>query len=76
MEPLTQAQFDRLVRFDTDQSVDAHCHCLPAIDDGPRTMADALELCRALAADGVTTVVATPHQLGAYGQRPGVARRS
>jgi protein-tyrosine phosphatase len=66
MEPLTQAQFDRLVRFDTDQSVDAHCHCLPAIDDGPRTKADALDLCRALVADGVTTVVATPHQLGAY----------
>ena len=66
MVTLSQTQFDRLVRFDTDQSVDAHCHCLPGIDDGPRTMAEALELCRALVADGITTVVATPHQLGAY----------
>jgi protein-tyrosine phosphatase len=66
MVPPSQAQLDRLARFDTDQSVDVHCHCLPGIDDGPRTTAEALELCRALVADGITTVVATPHQLGAY----------
>ena len=66
MAPLTQAQLDRLARFDTDQSVDVHCHCLPGIDDGPRTVSEALELCRALVGDGITTVIATPHQLGAY----------
>lgn len=49
--------------------VDVHCHCLPALDDGPATAADALVLCRRLAADGITEVVATPHQLGRYDGR-------
>jgi protein-tyrosine phosphatase len=66
MVPFTQTQTNRLIRFDTDQSVDVHCHCLPGIDDGPRTTAEAVDLCRALVGDGITTVVATPHQLGAY----------
>lgn len=46
--------------------VDIHCHCLAGIDDGPAVMPDALALCRALSDDGITTVVATPHQLGRY----------
>lgn len=46
--------------------VDIHCHCLPGLDDGPATMAEALALCRALVWDGVDTVIATPHQLGRY----------
>lgn len=41
--------------------IDLHCHLLPGIDDGPRTLDDALELARACVADGVRTVVATPH---------------
>ncbi len=45
---------------------DIHCHCLPGRDDGPADGSGALSLCRALVADGVRTVVATPHQLGAY----------
>jgi len=52
--------------------VDLHCHCLPGIDDGPATPAAALDLCRALTDDGITTVIATPHQLGRYdGRNPG-----
>ncbi len=46
--------------------VDIHCHCLPAVDDGPATMADALALCRALVDDNVMHVIATPHQLGRF----------
>ena len=46
--------------------VDIHCHCLPGLDDGPADGAEALALCRALVADHVGTVVATPHQLGRY----------
>jgi len=46
--------------------VDIHCHCLPGLDDGPRTMAESLELCRMLVCEGVTTAVATPHQLGRF----------
>lgn len=48
------------------ERVDVHCHCLPGLDDGPPTLAEALELCRALVADGVTTAIATPHQLGRF----------
>jgi protein-tyrosine phosphatase len=41
--------------------IDTHCHLLAGIDDGPRTDAEALRLARRLVADGVTTVVCTPH---------------
>jgi protein-tyrosine phosphatase len=36
------------------------------VDDGPETLDDSLDLCEALVADGITTVIATPHQLGVY----------
>jgi len=48
---------------------DIHCHCLPGLDDGPRTMAETLALCRRLVAEGIATVVATPHQLGRFDGR-------
>ena len=41
--------------------IDLHCHVLPGIDDGPRTVDEALALCKAVAADGVQVVAATPH---------------
>jgi protein-tyrosine phosphatase len=41
--------------------IDLHCHVLPGIDDGPETLADSLELCRAAVAAGTKTIVATPH---------------
>jgi len=65
-EPMTDAQRRRLERFGAAESVDIHCHVLPGIDDGPPTPGDSVELCKALAADGITTVIATPHQLGRY----------
>jgi protein-tyrosine phosphatase len=51
------------------QFVDVHCHCLPNLDDGPASVEEALTLCRVLAADHVSTVVATPHQLGRFEDR-------
>ena len=63
-EQQTDAQRRRLERFGAAESVDIHCHILPGVDDGPATEDDAVALCRALAADGITTVCATPHQLG------------
>ena len=56
----------RLAEFDSPRCVDIHCHCLPGLDDGPASMEDAVALCRALVKDGITSVVATPHQLGRY----------
>lgn len=41
--------------------IDLHCHVLPGVDDGPQTLGDTLELCRAAVAAGTRTVVATPH---------------
>jgi protein-tyrosine phosphatase len=67
--PFTPPQLDRLRRFGAARCVDIHCHCLPGVDDGPKTGLDAVALCRALVADGITTAVATPHQLGRYDRR-------
>lgn len=59
-------QQKRLDEFDAPRSVDIHCHCLPGLDDGPATVEEAVALCEALTRDGITTVIATPHQLGRY----------
>ncbi len=41
--------------------IDLHCHVLPGIDDGPRTIAGSLALARKARAAGIETLVATPH---------------
>ena len=41
--------------------IDLHAHILPGIDDGPRSLEDALEMARLAVAEGITTMVATPH---------------
>lgn len=41
--------------------IDLHCHFLPGVDDGPETMAEALDLARAAVADGITHSVLTSH---------------
>jgi protein-tyrosine phosphatase len=42
--------------------VDMHAHLLAGLDDGPRTRADAVEMCRAMVAEGVGYVAALAHQ--------------
>ncbi len=49
--------------------IDIHCHCIPGLDDGPKTVRDAIGLCNALAEDGIQSVIATPHQLGYFDGR-------
>jgi protein-tyrosine phosphatase len=41
--------------------IDLHTHILPGVDDGARTLDDALDMARAFVAEGITTVAATPH---------------
>jgi protein-tyrosine phosphatase len=41
--------------------IDLHCHYLPGIDDGPETLAEALDLARAAVADGITHAILTSH---------------
>jgi protein-tyrosine phosphatase len=66
MSEPSPAQQTRLQEWSVDRCVDIHCHILPEIDDGPRTLREALELGRWFVEDGVTTVFATSHQLGRY----------
>lgn len=41
--------------------VDLHLHYVPAVDDGARSVEEALSLCRELKAVGFDTLVTTPH---------------
>jgi protein-tyrosine phosphatase len=41
--------------------IDLHCHLLPGVDDGARTVEDALEMARALVDLGFETVAVSPH---------------
>jgi protein-tyrosine phosphatase len=59
-------QQQRLDAFNVPRCVDIHCHCLPGLDDGPAALEESLALCQAIAEDGITTVIASPHQLGRY----------
>lgn len=41
--------------------IDTHCHLLPGLDDGPATIDEAVELATVMVAQGVKSVVCTPH---------------
>jgi protein-tyrosine phosphatase len=41
--------------------VDLHCHILPGLDDGSRSLEESLQMAEMAIADGITHVVATPH---------------
>lgn len=41
--------------------IDLHVHILPGIDDGPKDLSESLRMCRLAYADGIHTLVATPH---------------
>lgn len=41
--------------------LDLHCHILPGLDDGARSLDEALAMARMAVADGTTHLVATPH---------------
>jgi protein-tyrosine phosphatase len=43
--------------------IDLHCHMLPGLDDGPRDFTVSLEMARIAVAEGISTVVCTPHIL-------------
>jgi protein-tyrosine phosphatase len=43
-----------------------HCHLLPGIDDGARDWDESLAMARLAVADGMTTMIVTPHQLGSF----------
>jgi protein-tyrosine phosphatase len=54
--------------------VDLHTHVLPGLDDGAADLAASVAMCRAAAADGIATLVATPHVRKDYDVSPDVMR--
>ncbi len=51
--------------------VDIHCHLIPGIDDGSQSWEQSRAMAEMARADGVGTIVATPHQLGNYSHNHG-----
>ncbi len=41
--------------------VDIHAHILPGVDDGPRSLDDAIQMLRLAEKDGIKSIIATPH---------------
>lgn len=40
---------------------DIHCHMLPHVDDGARSEEEAMAMLKAAYADGIRTIILTPH---------------
>jgi protein-tyrosine phosphatase len=41
--------------------IDLHCHILPNVDDGPKSMTESVEMAKQAFRQGVKTIIATPH---------------
>ncbi|HLS10216.1 tyrosine-protein phosphatase [Lentibacillus sp.] len=41
--------------------IDIHCHILPGVDDGSKTLAESMAMAKEAAKQGVSRIVATPH---------------
>jgi protein-tyrosine phosphatase len=50
--------------------VDIHCHILPETDDGAVSLEESVAMARAAAADGISTIVATPHMFDGVHETP------
>jgi len=51
--------------------IDLHCHILPGIDDGPKTLNESLEMAHIFEQAGYSHVVATPHAVPGTTWMPG-----
>src|SRR5712691_7733160 len=50
--------------------IDIHSHLLPGIDDGARSMEEAVEMAGIAAADGIEWMVSTPHMFNGFSKNP------
>jgi protein-tyrosine phosphatase len=57
--------------IDDNAFVDIHCHLVPGIDDGAQSWEQSLLMAAMAAADGIQTIVVTPHQLGNFTHNSG-----
>lgn len=56
--------------------IDVHCHLLPGIDDGAKTLDVSLAMAKMAAEDGIEVVACTPHIMpGVYDNRPADIRQ-
>ncbi|MFK3936227.1 tyrosine-protein phosphatase [Alkalihalobacillus sp. NPDC078783] len=46
--------------------IDCHCHILPGLDDGAKSLAHSIEMARTAVDEGITTIIATPHHENPY----------
>lgn len=51
--------------------IDIHCHILPQLDDGPKSLEQSLEMCQQAVENGYTDIIATPHHLKKAYDNPG-----
>ena len=58
------------MRFDP-SFVDIHCHLVPDIDDGAKSLEESLTMAEIAVADGIETIIVTPHQNGCYAHNRG-----
>jgi protein-tyrosine phosphatase len=54
--------------------VDIHCHILPGLDDGAKTMDESVQMAEIAISEGITHVIATPHSNAEYAFRPDLVR--
>ncbi|CAI2693488.1 Tyrosine-protein phosphatase YwqE [Apilactobacillus kunkeei] len=43
--------------------IDLHCHMLPSVDDGAKTISMALDMAREAEAEGINKILLTPHHM-------------
>ena len=53
-----------------DYFIDMHCHCLPGVDDGAKSMEESLQMLSRAYEDGIRGVIATPHYHHHRGHAP------
>lgn len=53
--------------------IDIHSHILPQLDDGAKSLEEALEMARLAADDGIQQMVCTPHMFNGLSSNPGPA---
>jgi len=52
-----------IIAMKKNELVDIHCHILPGIDDGSPSLATSIALAHQAVADGIKTILATPHHM-------------
>lgn len=55
--------------------IDLHSHILPGVDDGARTLDEAVDIARAAVEDGIRAIAATPHVREDYPTPPDLMER-